>query len=869
MQEKKANNLHQKLNFSAPEATVKLQKEQLDITNLFFNVNKNSKNHYFFNPADPNTPASTRKFILCRSNLIRAYSISGVDGIKLHCQFSIPEFSTNFHSQIVRNMERTFINRTNSNKITIFTKKEIKDWGNEIDYLELDLNNGSVNRGIYPLQIYHDGHEQDKHFLLANADSPRVYIRNCLLELNHLEVSQTYLNPNMKVKKPNILSKFNNKNISNCLISETNKLTEKQISLYGSLIGAYYWGISKRLSHKNLARSSQHTITREDINSRLFFINFTLLKFYQVIKVYDKLSRRVLKVITLIPGKILADVLQAKKMLNKKTQVKNARVTHLDLLEDRLTIEGEIYMKNKRKKIDGFFEFKLQAQNYLLKKTDEMFQLDIITKELAVKKDVFGKFYYFLEERENVVEISYHRKTGPKVESKTVNLDKDKDPLLDRMKEILELGVMEKANLIYFRDQRFLYLADTNTGKIKQRLRYSSFDRLVEFEKEKMVSQGFFCKLDEKTLLLELFQIKGNTVIDLKDIDLKSVLTTRTFTKKGVQVRSLLDIRIGESKNNEVSILSTVSIGWKGQGWYDRANYWLVFYLDKKSLEITSSMSVLKERIQGFDSSDLSDFRYNSRKEYWHSLGLSKDSCYHFKIVKGFGYPKHKKITILGAKKFLKNRYYRKIHYFFNQRIYVEGGWNGDYSSKKIILLVFGRSNDPSQPKGSYSRRRKLVVQKESYRFIDEDSSQLKVFCFKEGGDGQSPEIVIADRDLVVTHKLTVDQGCCGLLPSQTHITTLPFLAGSSKLVLAVENISYIEKSFKSPKMIFLLDLNDLGLTKFIKEGKTQTRGTGSSDGVLSYGHSFTDFQLWGLDFLVLDSYMIGRRSIGISTISN
>ena len=153
---------------------------------------------------------------------------------------------------------------------------------------------------------------------------------------------------------------------------------------------------------------------------------------------------------------------------------------------------------------------------------------------------------------------------------------------------------MEEGNLIYFRDQRFLYLVDAATAKVRQRVRYSSFDRLVEFERDKMVVfQGFFCKVDEKKFMMELFQIKGNSVIDFKDLDLKPMITN-TLGNVGLKYGFFSRNRMVETKDQELSVFCDISITWMAGEKLHNNNYWSVFYLDKETLEI-KSMTLISE----------------------------------------------------------------------------------------------------------------------------------------------------------------------------------------------------------------------------------------------------------------------------------
>ena len=123
-------------------------------------------------------------------------------------------------------------------------------------------------------------------------------------------------------------------------------------------------------------------------------------------------------------------------------------------------------------------EFGLIAYGCLSRRREAKFEL--ISKDLGWKKKIWrdscvGDDFEYLVEEEGGGD--YLLKIRPKSpgsaedqKPREILLSKQA-PLLERltnMAESGEVGVLEKQNLVYFRDQRFLYLLDLATKEVNQ-----------------------------------------------------------------------------------------------------------------------------------------------------------------------------------------------------------------------------------------------------------------------------------------------------------------------------------------------------------------------------------------------------------------
>ena len=843
-----------------PDQTVVLEDQGLDIADLVYQPTAKNPRSFFFNPASAGDPEGPHQFISCHRNLVRIYSISARDGIQLQTQHPVPDFPESDQSQRTNNLVREFRNRPKIKKVSIITKTTTEDLStHNLDFREINLRKNPKDAlcTLHSLFLeFKESYRSTKKILLNTADSHRIYIQNSLLEVNHQSITQSYLSPFLKHPTPAILFQKDHEHFKKIYDQELEKL-----KLGYSLFDQYQYLMRPGYHYFNWTTLENHNFqaVTKDVSDRLYYIRFDLFKVFSVVKFYDKLSRRLLKEIRFFPGKILFEGLVQHDLI--KNKVSNTKLTDYDLLQDELVITGEIYMKRPGSEVKSYLKFKFTAKNCLLKKKDQIYEFDIKEEpdDLEVKKSCFGDFNYFLdqgEENDNSLIINFYKEGVSKDLAKSLVLDKT-HPLLDRMMEIQELGVMEHQNLIYIRDRRFLYLIDIRTAVVKQRVRYTALDTLVEAIDTPKPATSLLCKLDSENLLLEIFRVKGGSIKDLKDINLKEVLH-KDLSKNDLKIENLELTRMAESEqNNEVSFLSYFTVWWSSYCQEYGKEFISLITLDRSTLELKSSYIISRVKLSDCyaEKNSFKKWRYNQKEGYWHRLfyRYSKHKIRYFRIGPAFQEKmKSKTIQMEGdLDQFPENEELRKT-FMFNERIYIES--KTKYSYNNISQLsVFIKSEDPEE-EGGYKKLRSVDVGTDKYRFIDENA-ELKVLDYKLLGKDHEPLISIINSDLVVTHRLKLDKLCGELEPKNAVVTTVPSLLGGSKVLLRLNNKN---RYYNHPRFTFLLDLDDLTLIQFRKGNHGEEGRTLGEELQAIENHSRETFNLrfWDSQFLMLDSFV-------------
>ena len=852
MQEKPINFQQRRVDLAKPDEIIHLKHQSVALTDLIY---FSSTKKVFLNRANPGTSERTHQLVCCTDDLIKVYSISDTKGILLEFQFPLKDpVEDRDYSTFVRDPSRVFINRTRVNKVTIITTVTPNYNEQEVNFHEISLRDSTPKgKQIYPLRSVQTNHSSEAHFLLTNANSHRIYIQNCLFKIEFLEVSQTYITSNLKVRRPNILLKIKHSNVKEIYESRVGKLNNKQKQLYSRVMGVRAWDIDT-VSDYILGLRHNNNFKTKEINQRLYCIEFNILNFMTLIKVYDKLSKRVLKVISLLPGKILFRALKEKKLYDEKfTYLKDTKVTNYDFLEDKVVIEGKIHRKSMIHNMDGFYDFKLVAHNCTMRKADRKYHLKMMSStKIKIKKGCLGDFDYFFsrsKDKKDNLEVNYFKKGGSKKAAKKLTLDPREDPLLTRMTKIQELAVLGKENSqIYFRDRRFLYLVDMKSSKVKQRVRYSTFRTLATGTR---LLHNTFAKEDSETNMLEFFRVEeGGEVSDLHDLNLKSLITN-AVEKSGNKFYTIESIRLSESKNGQISLIGDVEID-RVAPKYIGCMY-CVIYIDKDTQKVKSCVAVSREAIHKLPDRTIHSLSYDFQKTHWYCLTYDENKYIHYSL----GRPLKKGIVVktLNLKKGVRRQFRGRIvdrRAYKAGRIYIantseDPAVRGTEGSRLTVLVK-------SEPEKVYCMEGSLMISRYWYNFIDEEED-LKVFAFREGTQEKSPEFVIANRDLVITHKIVVEGYCAGMVSPKARIYRLERLLPANLLFFWQGD----EYGYNYLSLSFLLDLTDLSLKRIFVSGNGAGDGEGGEVSTEEMNvKCLKNLKLWSADpgFIMINKWV-------------
>ena len=564
------------LNLCQPDHTVEIKNQRRDLADVLYEPEDDHPREFFLVPSTAENPLDLHHFVSCHRNLVRVYSITGKEGIQLKSEFSIPDFAKNDKLPFINKLKRKFLLKRKKNKLIIVTGKPQNEQGDDriLEFQELDFGQDSANQKIVHLQSKEiEDKDSIERLLIPESSSYRVYIRNSVLEVGHLlTVTQSYTTANQKVPRPITLSRHPHTNLKEILIEEGNLIEEEEASeLHKALIkrsinSAKYW--ERRVS--NLCKA-----TIKDISKRFYSVNFDIFRYMTVVKVYDKIQRRLVKVTSILPYKIIDEAFKQNNLfsaLNMSRNLKNDKITDFNLFEDRVEIEGEILREGgDYSNPEDFSKFKIVAFNCLVKKKDQKYLFELLgPKHQLMKKTCLGDCFYLIKKdkkKDNLVINIYKKfkKRAPKKPTKKVILDKKADPLLKRLTKVEEVGVVDNQNLIYMRDQRFLYLIDVFSGSVRQRVRYSSWKEtlplsnykfLNRLENPPVLNSNLFAKVDPNILDLEFFRIQNGALVDLGDLNLKELIE-KSLNAEGLTLDFYNLVRFGESKSSETISLYT------------------------------------------------------------------------------------------------------------------------------------------------------------------------------------------------------------------------------------------------------------------------------------------------------------------------
>ena len=859
MEQESIQKQEKEINMLAPDQTIVLTDKDLDLADWQFNSTEENQKQCFFQPSTQNTKNTKylpHRLISCQKNLMRIWSISSSQGIHLESALELPNFPFQDDTKKIGRMAevtREFINRPRNHNITIIDKIEGTGEKTIPVFQEIRLNNQAQ---IHPRQLMPGPLQPTDHnhnqIILSNSDSARIWMRNCLLEMNQFEVRRTYLTPYLNHPRPNILSKINHQEIHSIYDSEIAKMTKKQKRLFDRLIPQYYAG-GNFYSTKDFVKR-QTELSFEDVNQRLYCLVFNIANVLSVAKVYDKLSHRIVKVITINISKLLIKGLKAMKLLNEKNRLKNIKLGSFDLFKDTATVVGEVLLRDGVGHKKGYTQFKLQAKNCLFnaEKAKVALKLKTETTEM-IKNGCLGSCTYSdstSRQGDFQIRLIANKPQKNKKPTQIIKLRKKKTALLDKLTEIVELGIIEGENpLIYFRDLRFIYLLDAKKMAIQQRVRYSSFDTRIDSGPYNKLCHKLLGKVHHKSATLEFFkrQRAGKKPIEFEDFHLGAVIQ-ETLKIKNIFYQKLFDVRMAESSHKEISVLSSIEVNLTERPPKMLKNYLSVVHLDKDSFEVKHSSAFPTNSLFGVSEPEFEEWIYDVESESWafDYITRSRKLMHRLKLGKRTkGKLTQKKIKLPDTMKtFLDQESVRLIHVHKN-RFYFE---TTNEVSEGSSLTVFKKIKD------DFELKRSIGIKRYNYQFFKGSEGEPRTFVFEEAfAEECSPKILITDSELALTHKLTLLDLPCGIENDRGYLEIVPHVLNGGYLFLKLGTQQLVDDR---QHVCYLLDLENISLSRIeVGSYEDSLQNVREARDNINLNQLRLFMSIWDQGFLFLENY--------------
>ena len=288
---------------SNPDQTIVLTHQNLDIERLRPKSTLLNLWRPVFIPAQEDQSEGIHKLIYCQRKLISVYSISGEEGIDLQWQCSLPDFSSKDEAQDMVQLRREFVFDAYCRRVLILTQKT--DPGcRKYDFMELNLKALADHHlsilESKPVEMERSG--QRKQVIFVGSASPRLYARNCILEVGGASTTQSFLSAGQSssIMRPRVAFTRSNQNVEELFAAEMSKMTEAEIGLYEDIYDSFGSSISQ---HRRKIKGLKPFARFQDLNNRLYMVRFDHQRAVEIVKVFDKVNRKVLKVFSLAPFK--------------------------------------------------------------------------------------------------------------------------------------------------------------------------------------------------------------------------------------------------------------------------------------------------------------------------------------------------------------------------------------------------------------------------------------------------------------------------------------------------------------------------------------------------------------------------------------
>ena len=872
-----------------PDETIILKQKNLEITSLADNpiLTRN-----FFNAASRVSPEGPHHLICCQRNLVNVFSISAKEGIQLKSQISIPDSSNKAQTKNINDFKREFSFNQTVNKVNIVTRKLNQSTIN-FDFVQIDLNKIAENSlmKLVSKSVQISQYDPPIKVVILSTNSARIHDRNCLFEVSGFSTTQSFLTTNQTHSKPRVVFKTSNTNLKKIFFSEEKVISQQAKNLSSQTSPLNPWS-QDSVSWSDLMKIHCSAQVK-NLNKRLYCIEFELFQLVKIVKVYDRLKKKVLKVFRFVPGKILSEGLKANRIDPLGLKTFNTWSSNLDLQKDKLIFNGFFTSIEKTGVVQKKFD--LIVANCILRKRGINYKIKVVDmSDQDKRKSCFGEAEYVVKnnKKEKINVIVKSSLNSPTKFSHGVELDKNGE-LAHGLTSILELGVMAKNNLIYLRDRRFMYLIDSVTSEIKQRARYSSFSRPLPYalspnhqksEEPEMLKHNMLTRFDPNLLRLEFIKINKNSISEAKDFNLIKNIQKKLIPK-GLIFERIQAVKIGEAKAGHLSILTFILTKPMSPTQQIIRKWFSLISLDKDSLEVLSSALISREPLYEIEKSFFKDWMsnliYDRTEGIWHFLDNPqiKDDGFLMGLLGGFNQGAQKEEGELLNHFWIVNsgRLYQEEIMLGSQVGKYLPYWtpnSGRISEERLyvkhkpsrlveghleeILSAFVRSKVAGQSGFKYTKIGSLAVSgREAHAFVD-DHDDLKIVVFRKQYKSQkTPEILIADSNLTLTHQLELE-GMCGELNTS--------LLASKVLERSINGKRIIMTFFNSDlnsthlKYIFLFDLVD-GRMKMLRrsciefENQLIDPGTKAIERRRQRDDSFY-ISLMGPEFMLLDDYV-------------
>ena len=306
----------------------------------------------------------------CAQDVVRAFTISAESGIQVQDDITLKIENLkikgiNFFNSQADHSILAKITASDRNKLTkkliLFKKIKFDPKSKKLNLVDLA---SEFNPSDYQIE----------DSVPLHTPSHRIQVRNLILVRNRQEVNMTFLAQKSAKARPKTLFMGDNEDIEDLIRAKIVEIPKWQLNLYCKVLGhgarCWHLSICKYINiNGGLARV-------EDINKSTFCQIFNFLNCFILIKIFDKLTRRVLKKVIINAGDLLIKALKSVNLYSAQAKSKKLKFTKFDFLKDEVTLEGSMHLFSQEKHLDEVCRFRMIARNCLIKKKNENFEFE-------------------------------------------------------------------------------------------------------------------------------------------------------------------------------------------------------------------------------------------------------------------------------------------------------------------------------------------------------------------------------------------------------------------------------------------------------------------------------------------------------------
>ena len=575
------------------------------------------------------------------------------------------------------------------------------------------------------------------------------------------------------------------------------------------------------------------------INPQLSYITKTNTDFKAGIKVYNEALKKVIQVIEVDLFDMITQSLALKNKLNCLFSETRAKLCleHLDLNfdNDAIRMAFKIKYDDFEADFDDDFDDDYDYDDSFVSYEDDVYDYEswlVIFGELRKTtktakyfsqersqlqpRSLIGDLFYTAKSYLNNITVRFFENFFWKKPRKCVSIDKRK-ALLDRMTPIKQTGFLEKENMIFFLDSRFIYFLDLSRMEVKLRTRLSEFGKRVNIYGE--LGRDISANFSQEFNMIELLkrESEGDSRAEFRDLPQPDL-----FLSKYPGQHSLQNCFLARTQDGGYSVVKLIKNSKTASN-----NFFSVMKFDKNFGLVYNFSSIDKKCWSFLFWRKM--FGYNPITDNWIFSNVVMESGLQLKKIQTLevgrnNLPKGFFLDEFWAEDidldYSRRKQVNSIH-FSEQKAFLQ---YSDTSMRTDELAVYDISEeDYYDREGTWRKLRaiRMAAGTECYHSSEEG---LRVVMMRKREDFmrgkllskalENPELLITDSELKILHRFKLLNFPVGELITNMRVDCLSHYLGDRKLVFKLsrfsENyLSWVDESQYYFKYSFELVLKD------------------------------------------------------------